>query len=197
MGDCCSCDCGVFVTETEVNGTVSVETVYNGTVTVETTFANGTTVVHTDVTDEGTFFTCGVRGYACVDPSSSCVDDDDYTPSDDGGSMGDDDGFLDACGYAFLGCMFDEGCSECVFSDVTIGPVEDDDDILDNCPLSSDTCSGWAELYCCAAEADMDEGCESSEVLLELISESINKDAKKNSCLFLFLCGFSYFTGKT
>lgn len=170
-GDCCSCDCGTIVTETEVNGTIYVETVYNGTVTVETTFPNGTTVVYTDETDMDVYWTCGEHGagYACVDPSSSCVDDDDYTAM----STGDDD-IGSQCYDQIMACFGNAECYACVdppSSTTSTG----DDNIEELCPLeSSETCSAVEDFYCCAIEETMAEGCTDNSELVTYFGESTN-----------------------
>lgn len=112
-----------------------------------------------------------VQGDSC-DFDSFC--DYDSTPN-----PWDDDEVLDECSGALSGCERDEDCNQCLQS----AAEGDDDDVIETCgfPPSDDTCSSWAEFYCCAAKTDMDNGCEDNSELATFLSE------------FCCLCGFRNF----
>lgn len=108
----------------------------------------------------------------------------DYTGDDDSNDISitweDDD--LAQCEDEILGCFYDQDCFECMMSgssssssnsSSSSSPEEDEDDVLESCPISSDTCSGYADFYCCAIETDMNEGCEDNSELLDYLSESL------------------------
>lgn len=160
---CCSCDCGrIWTQSTDSDGVMYTETVYNGTVTMETTFTNGTTVVQTSATNETTEFDCGYYArYRCIDPLSTCVDDDDYN------SWGDDDS-LSECIDEIWGCANSTECVACLTSASSA-----DDDLSISCPIWSNTCSAYADFYCCAIDEVMDEGCTENTELVDYFGESI------------------------
>lgn len=160
LGDCCQCDCGRIVTETEVNGTTTVETIYNGTATVETTYANGTTTVYTYETEETTTWTCGYYGYGCIDPDSACVDDDDYVHQSD-------DDLASSCSAEIWGCAADSECIGCISS-----ASSTDDSTGYECSTTPYSCHDFADFYCCALDAETNEQCDDNEALLDYVSES-------------------------
>lgn len=84
----------------------------------------------------------------------------------------DDDGLFDECGSVIWDCFFDEECEACLTSSSTSNTA-DDDDIEDLCPLSTSSCSGYADFYCCAIEETMDDGCEDNAKLLGYIGECV------------------------
>lgn len=103
-------------------------------------------------------------GYDCIDPLSECVDDDD-----NGVSWGDDDWF--ECASEFSMCFNDDDCEACFMSSYSSSSMADDD-ILDTCAPSVDTCNAWAGFYCCAIEEDMGEQCADNSELVNYIGGS-------------------------
>lgn len=160
-----------MISETEVDGATYVQTIYNGTLTLEVTHPNGTTTVQVEDTDETTEFVCGYFSrYRCADPSSGCADDDDYkSTAPDDYFWGSDDFFNSTCSAETDSCFDSEECIACLMSGSSSSSSED---VFGTCPLWTNTCSAYADFYCCAIPAMMDEGCNDIPELVGYLGKS-------------------------